>query len=85
MYPVECKHCKKYVFKDKFCCRAAYHDRPDNAVLVNIKGTRFNHEETVYVPVFQENFKKDGTPNYSPSFTYSFEYATHDEQMAWSF
>lgn len=42
----------------------------------------FKDEVTYYVPVF---FRNDETfPGY-PSFTYSMEDATTDEQMAWSF
>jgi hypothetical protein len=84
-YPTECKHCKKYQWPDKYCCKANFRDRTDNSVLIDVKPIRYNHESVYFVPVFQKNFKDDGTPEYSPTFTYSFELCTSDEQMAWSF
>lgn len=44
----------------------------------------YEHDEVVFVPVFQENFDKDGTINSNPTFVYNLGDATHDEQMAWS-
>lgn len=84
-YPRECKHCKKYQYEDKYCCKEAFHEINDNSVLVNIRGTHHIHDVTLYVPVYQINFDKDGKPLMFPTFEYSMGDATHDEQMAWSF
>jgi len=42
----------------------------------------YDHDVVYYVPVF---FRNDGDFPYYPGFTHSMEYATTDEQMAWSF
>ncbi len=57
----------------------------DNSVLIKIKPLTYEHETIVYVPVFQKNFEDDGTPMRTPTFTYNFEFATQDQQMAASF
>lgn len=65
-------------------CIARYKGEEDT-VLVKIKPLTFDYECVYYVPVFQKNFKADGTPEFSPNFEYSMSLATQDEQMAWSF
>lgn len=60
-------------------------EHDDDSVLVKIKPITFKHDEVMYVPVFQKNFDENGMPLFSPTFSYSMAYATHDEQMAWSF
>lgn len=46
----------------------------------------YEHDVVKYVPVFQKDFNDEtGELLFSPTFEYSMEYATSDEQMAWSF
>lgn len=57
----------------------------DNSVIIKVKPITFEHDVVIYVPIFQKNFERDGTPLFSPTFTYSLADGSHDEQMAWSF
>lgn len=57
----------------------------DDSVLVRIKPIEYAHESIYYVPVFQKNFKQNGDPMFTPSFTYDLSMASTDEQMAASF
>lgn len=52
-------------------------------MIVRRKPITYKHPVKVFVPVFQKDFDHNGDLLYSPSFIYSWEFATEDEQMAW--
>lgn len=53
-------------------------------IKIKRKPIRYTHNEIVYVPVFQKDFNDAGELEYTSTFEYSFEHATHDEQLAYS-
>ena len=53
----------------------------DNSVLVKRKPITFEHDVTIYVPVFQKDFKENGELEGYPTFSYSYEMASNDELM----
>jgi len=91
LYPCDCSKCKKPFMwfsgdsnKAQLCdnCRP---QEDDDSVVVKLKPVTFDHEVVYYVPVFQRNFREDGSLEGYPTFQYGMDLATSDEQMAWSF
>jgi hypothetical protein len=56
-------------------------ENDDNSVLVKRESLTYEHDVTVYIPVFQKDFNDDGTLMSSPTFEYRFTEADSDEQM----
>lgn len=53
-------------------------------MIIRRRSIHYKHSVTVYVPVFQKDFDKDGNLLGSPTFEHSFADATSDEQLAYS-